>query len=251
VNYNVALNFTYAKNQIDFWDETPNIPEYQKSTGKQVDARLYYQADGVFNTQQELDSYPHWAGATLGDIKFVDYNGDGVINGDDRVRSNKSSVPPFVFGLTLGANWHNFDIMALLQGATGAQTYFWRERAGTAGNFYKWTYDHHWTPENSSVEYARINEREDQYWARDDNASQSSTYFLRNTDYLRLKNLEIGYTFNFQGLRNAGIQNLRIYVNGTNLLTIDKIKIQDPEASNNGKEYPQRRVLNFGASITF
>ena len=68
---------------------------------------------------------------------------------------------------------------------------------------------------------------------------------------MRLKNVEIGYTFNFPGVVKAGISNLRVYVNATNLFTIDGVKVQDPEANDTGREYPQRRVVNFGATITF
>ena len=249
VTYYASLNGTFAKNRIDFWDETPNTPDYQKSTGRVSDAELFYVADGVFNTQEELDSYPHWAGARLGDIKFVDYNNDGVIDGDDRIRVNKHKEPTLIAGVTLGANWNNFDIMALIQGAAGGHTYIWRERAGTAGNFYKWTYDHRWTEENPMIEHPRTYNREDEYWASE--GDRKNTYYLWNTDYQRLKNLEIGYTLNLPYLRNIGIQNLRIYTNGTNLVTLDKVKVQDPEQNNTGKDYPQRRMINFGASITF
>lgn len=255
VDYNASLNLTYAKNKIDYWDETPGVPEWQKSTGKSIGLEspkrddwknLYYVADGVFNTQEELDNYPHWANARLGDIKFVDYNGDGKIDADDRVRSNKTNEPRWVLGLTLGARWNNFDVMMLFQSGLGGETYIWRERAGEAGNFYKFMYENRWTEENPMVEHPRTYNRDTEYWV-----SNRNTYYLFNTDYLRLKNMEIGYTFNFPGVKNAGIQNLRLYVNASNLFTIDGVKVQDPEASDTGREYPQRRVMNFGASITF
>jgi TonB-linked SusC/RagA family outer membrane protein len=249
VEYGASLNLTYAKNKIDFWDETPNIPDYQKSTGKMVNADLFYIADGVFNTQQELDNYPHWTGARLGDIKFVDYNNDGLINADDRVRLDKVKEPTFVFGITLNASWKNFDVMALFQGATGGHTYIWRERAGEAGNFYKYTYENRWTEENPMVEHPRTYNRENEYWASE--GDRKNTYYLWNTDYVRLKNLEIGYTFNFPAVRKAGIQNLRLYVNGTNLFTLDKVKVQDPEQNRTGKDYPQRKIMNLGVSVTF
>lgn len=246
VNYNVSLNMTYAKNKLLFWDETPGSPEYQKYEGSQVNTSLYYVADGVFNTEEELNSYPHWADARLGDIKFVDVNNDGKIDADDRVRSNRNGEPRFVAGLTLGANWNNFDIMMLFQAALGGQTYIWRERAGEAGNFYRDTYLNRWTEENPMVEHPRTYNRDTEYWV-----SNNNTYYLHNTDYLRLKNIELGYTFDFPGVKKAGISNLRVFVNATNLFTIDGVKVQDPEASNTGKEYPQRRVMNLGATITF
>ncbi|WP_303140415.1 TonB-dependent receptor [uncultured Parabacteroides sp.] len=247
VDYNASINMTYAKNKILFWDEVPGVPAYQQSTGHLANTDLYYVYDGVFKDQAEVDAtQAKWSGARPGDIKFKDVNGDGKIDADDRVRSNRNSEPKFVAGITLGANWNNFDIMMLFQGALGGETYVWRERAGEAGNFYKETYENRWTPENPSSVHPRIFNRENEYWV-----SNRNTYYLKNTDYLRLKNVELGYTFNFPGVAKAGISNLRVYVNATNLFTIDGVKVQDPEANDTGREYPQRRVVNFGASITF
>lgn len=247
VDYNASLNMTYAKNKILFWDEVPGVPEYQQSTGHMSDTKLYYVYDGVFKDQAEVDATEaKWGGARPGDIKFKDVNNDGKINADDRVRSNKNGEPTFVAGVTLGARWNNFDLMMLFQGAVGGQTKIWRERAGEAGNFYKMTYDNRWTPENPSSVHPRIYNRDTEYWVSNDN-----TYYLYNTDYLRLKNIELGYTFNFPGVKKSGITDLRVYVNATNLFTIDGVKVQDPEATDTGKEYPQRRVMNFGVSVTF
>ena len=136
--------------------------------------------------------------------------------------------------------------MLLFQGAVGGQTYIWRERAGEAGNFYRDTYLNRWTEENWQVEHPRTYNRDTEYWV-----SNQNTYYLHNTDYLRLKNLEFGYTFNLPGVRNVGISNLRVFMNASNVFTIDNVKVQDPEANNTGKDYPQRRVFNWGASITF
>lgn len=250
VNYDVTFNMTYAKNKLLFWDETPGIPEYQVRTGYPVNTELWYIADGVFNTQEELDSYPNWPNARTGDIKFIDTNKDGVINANDRVRSDKNSEPRFVFGTTLGLSWNNFDVRALLQGATGGITYIWRERAGEAGNYYKFMYDKRWTEENPMVEHPRAYNRENEYWAKE-GTDQKNTYYQFKTDYLRLKNLELGYTFNYPGIHNIGIQELRLYVNGSNIITFDNVKVQDPEANSTGREYPQRRIWNFGVSVTF
>jgi len=255
VGYNLALNISYARNKILFWDETPGIPEYQKATGNPIPTNgsytalsngsgLYYKADGVFNTQAELDGYPHWSGAQLGDIKFVDVNGDGKIDADDRIRSKKNEVPRAVLGFTLGLDYKGFDIMALFQSGLGAETYCmtW---SGTVGNFLQEYYDKRWTPQNATSENPRTYERENQYWI-----SNRNTYFLRNTDYLRLKNLEIGYTLPVD-LKPYGIQKLRFFATGQNLFTIDNVP-GDPE--NTDKDYnafPLRKYYNFGVSATF
>ena len=244
--YNVSLNTTYAKNKILFWDETPGIPEWQQSTGKPTGTVLYYIADGVFKDQAEVDAYPHWSGTRPGDIRFLDYNKDGKINADDRVRSKKNAEPRLIVGLNLGAQWKNFDLMVLFQGAMDGETYIWRERAGEAGNFYKMTFDNRWTPENPSSIYPRVYNRENEYWV-----SNRNTYYVYPSDYMRLKNMELGYNFNIPFIKKAGIADMRVFVNTTNLFTIDKIKVQDPEGDNTGQNYPQRKVTNVGISLTF
>ena len=224
VDYGASLNVTYAKNKILYWDETPGVPEYQQSTGRPVNTSLYYVYDGVFYDQADVDATKaKWPGARPGDIKFKDINGDGKIDANDRVRSTKNTEPRFVAGLTLNAAWNNFDVMLLFQGAFGGETYIWRERAGEAGNFYRTTFENRWTVENPSHKHPRIYNRENEYWV-----SNQNTYYLYNTDYVRLKNVELGYTFNFPSVQKAGISNLRVFVNATNLFTIDGVKVQDP-----------------------
>ena len=249
-NYGVALNMTYARNKLLFWDETPGIPEYQRRTGKQVNTELRYIADGVFRTQAEVDSYPHWANARPGDIRYVDINGDGVINSDDRVRNEKNADPRLIIGLNPTFNWNNFDVNMLFKAALGGVTYIWRERAGEAGNFYKFMYTNRWTEENPNTDHPRAYNRENEYWARG-SGSEGNTYYQFNTDFLRMSNFEVGYTFNLPAIRKIGIQNLRIYVNGSNIFCIDGVKVQDPEAEDVGNRYPIRRQWNFGGTITF
>ena len=246
VQYNVSLNATYARNKILFWDETPGAPAWQVSTGLPVSTSLYYVADGIFHNQAEIDAYPHWEGAQPGDIRFKDINNDGKIDADDRIRSDKNEEPRFVAGLTLGLNWKNWDLMALFQGATGGQVYI-QTWSGTIGNFLKEYYDQRWTPDNPTANGPRTYEREDQYWI-----SNKNTYFLRKGDYLRLKNVELGYTFSVDELKKAGISKLRIYGDATNLFTLDHVKVADPEARDvNLEAYPQRRIINFGVQATF
>lgn len=255
VEYELGLNMSYARNKILFWDETPGIPEYQKSTGKPVPtsgtlanlinrAGLYYKTDGVFNTQEELDNYPHWTGARLGDIKFVDYNNDGKINADDRVRSDKNQTPRLVTGFNVGLSWNHFDMAMLFQAAFGAETYV-QTWSGTVGNFLKEYYDQRWTPENPTSEHPRTYERERQYWI-----SNANDYFLRSSDYLRLKNMEIGYTIPTD-MRRYGISKIRIFANGQNLFTIDGLPGDPENTASSFDYYPQRKYFNCGISATF
>lgn len=265
VDYYVSFNMTYARNKIVYWDETQNIPHYQYSTGKSVNNKLYYVADGIFHNQAEINNYPTWGeqlnadGKPLvdengnkktstvpGDIRFKDINGDGKIDADDQVRSDKNEEPRLVAGLTLGANWKGWDIMVLLQGATGGQMYI-ETWSGLQGNYLKSFYDKRWTSENPNANGPRTYDRENQYWIDHDN-----TYFVKNANYLRLKNIELGYNFTFEGLKKAGISKLRLYSNATNVFTIDGVKDADPEQrSSSLEDYPLRRVINFGIQATF
>ncbi|NJK97650.1 MAG: TonB-dependent receptor [Bacteroidales bacterium] len=155
--YDVSVNGSYSKNKIIYWDETPGRPEYQQSTGKPMppdpnnpDGNMYYEAIGIFKDQAAIDAYPHWAGAQPGDIIFKDVNNDDVIDGLDRVRSEKNNMPRFTGGLSVNLQYKQFDLAMLFQGATGAQQYVSAE-SGEIGNYYKDFADNRWTPENQPM----------------------------------------------------------------------------------------------------
>ncbi|MEN8201640.1 MAG: TonB-dependent receptor [Bacteroidota bacterium] len=244
VRYNISLNGSYARNEILFWDETPGIPEYQQSTGQPMGAELYYEAIGVFETQADVDAYPHWAGAQAGDVKFRDVNDDGVIDGLDRVRQDKSGLPFFTGGLSASLYVSNFDISLLFQGVSGAVAYISPE-SGEIGNYYNDHAVNRWTPDNPSSEYPRAWNRDNEYWR-----SQGNTYWLHNTDYIRLKNIEIGYNLPSRAVNAIGISRLRVYANGLNLFTLSKEKLIDPELTS-GQAYPLQRIVNLGLTLTF
>lgn len=247
ISYQVGLNGGYAKNKILFWDEPPGAPEWQQSTGRPINSGLYYQAIGIFADQAAVDAYPHWAGARQGDIIFEDYNNDGVIDADDRVRHDKSNVPTFSGGLSASLQYKGFDLSLLFQGAAGATRYVNTE-SGDIGNFRKVFYDNRWTEDNPNADWPRTYNRGNEYWR-----SQGNTFWLYNTDYIRLKNLEIGYSLPATMLGKAGIQKLRFYLSGFNLLTfMRELKDFDPEIiRSDGREYPNQKIINFGVNATF
>lgn len=255
-HYSASVNGGYAKNKIVFWDETPGAPEYQKSTGAPVGAFLAYQYDGVFADQAAVDAnkidYSDVTGQIRpGDMKFKDINGDGKITGDDQVRLDKTGDPSFTTGLNLNVDYKGFDLSVLFQGAFGGLQYIGLTESGDIGNFTKYAYDHRWTIDNHSSEYPRLANRNNTYYT-DMAVAGNNTYWLRNNNYVRLKNLELGYTLPADLLEKAGISRLRFFVNGLNLITWDKIKIWDPEStSSNGQYYPQAKIINFGLSVQF
>lgn len=255
--YNISLSGGYAKNKITFWDETPGSPEWQQSTGKpiptgsNVSTDLYYEAIGIFKDEAHVNSYPHWENARPGDIIFRDVNDDGVIDGLDRVRNEKNNIPRFTGGLNLGINYKQFDLSALIQGAAGAVRYISTE-SGQIGNFLKDFYDNRWTPDNPDANGPRAYNRDAEYWRNNRN-----TYFLQKSDYARLKTLELGYSLPAYLNEKIGVDNLRVYLSGYNLLTFSPyIKDFDPESeqtniSGQSQPYPAQRVVNAGISVTF
>jgi hypothetical protein len=171
---------------------------------------------------------------------------DGKITPDDQVRTNATNIPLFQGGLNLGASFKNFDLTVLFQGAAGAKQYIGTGEMGNIGNYLTEIYQNRWTVENPSSVHPRIANRADQYY------SGNNTYWLRSSDYIRLKNMEIGYTVPATIGSKIGISNLRFYLNGLNLFTIDKLKVYDPETDNaNGQYYPQSRIVSGGLSVSF
>lgn len=256
--YNISVSGGYARNKITYWDETPGIPDYQRSTGKSVPTDptdlsrdLFYEAIGVFKNQEEIDAYPHWENARPGDIIFKDVNGDGVIDGLDKVRNSKNNIPRFTGGLNLGVNYKQFDLSALFQGAAGAVRYISVE-SGYIGNFTKDFYDNRWTEENPNSKGPRAYNRDAEYWRNNRN-----TYFLHKSDYIRLKTLELGYTFPASINEKLRIRGLRVYVSAYNLLTFSPdLKDFDPESESRtiggeDQPYPAQKVVNAGISLNF
>ena len=244
LGYDLSLNGSYAKNKVNFTFDTPGIPEYQKAQGKPMNAGLNYVSIGIFKDAEAVSSYPHWAGAQPGDIIFKDVNNDGVIDGLDRVRDSKNNLPRFIGGFNANLYFKQFDLSALFQGAAGAIVYLGVE-SGDIGNYYKEFADKRWTPENTNATWPRAWNRDNEYWR-----NQGNTFWEFSTDYIRLKSLEIGYTLPLSVNQTFGISRFRIYVSGQNLITLDKIKLIDPEVDA-GTSYPLQRIVNLGITLTF
>jgi len=254
--YQVSANGSFAKNHIKFWDETPGVPDYQKSTGSPMNARLYYNAIGVFKDQAAVDAYPHWANARPGDIIFEDVNKDGSIDGLDKVRSKKTTIPTFTGGFNIDLQYKKFYATILFQGATGAERSY-RIFQGEAGNFMYNEIKDRWTPENPSSTHPRVNNRSLEYWMTD--GEPNNTYYVRSSDYLRLKNIEIGYNVPDNLTKKLGLQALRIYASGQNFLTFTGMKDFDPESPDdasgsiwvNSEVYPLNKTTTIGLNVTF
>jgi TonB-linked SusC/RagA family outer membrane protein len=244
--YDLSVNGSYAKNKITFSFDTPGIPDYQLSEGMPMNAVLSYQVIGVFKDAAQVAATPHWGSAQPGDLIFKDVNDDKKIDGLDRVMEDKTNLPTFIGGFNAVVNYGKFDLSVLIQGAAGATVYL-NPESGDIGNYYaSWVKDR-WTPENTDASWPRTFNRANEYWSP---GNQRNTFWLFSTDYIRLKNMEFGYTLPTSITRKLAIQNLRLYVSGQNLLTLSKMKEIDPEV-NGGTSYPLTRVVNLGVTLTF
>lgn len=252
--YNFSVNGSYAKSRVDYIDEVMggDIQNYQIITGKPIPNNirnpyydLYYQAIGIYKDQAQIDATPHWADARPGDIIFQDVNGDKKIDGKDMVRSEYSNIPRFTGGLNIDLKYRHFDLSVLFQGAAGAKQYY-LPYSGLLGNYPKDFADNRWTPNNTDATYPRAFNMSE-YWY-----VQRNTFFLHSTDYLRLKNVVLGYTTSSRLNKLLKIESIRFYVSANNLYTWTNFKNFDPEMANErGRNYPLQRVLNAGLTLTF
>jgi TonB-linked SusC/RagA family outer membrane protein len=243
--YNIDANIAYARSKIVFMDETPQAEPYQSQTGMPVGASLFYKADGIFNTQEELDEYPSANGTKVGDIKIIDMNDDGEINSQDQFRFDKSSTPEYVFGLNMGFQYMNFDMSMFFQGQANAYNYD-DTFAGLGGT----TFDNamlaraedRWTVDNPDGTMPRANAFQPGW----------TTFFLYDATFIRLKTFELGYSLPQSLVSRIAFDEIRFYVSAFNLLTWAKeIKWSDPEISGNSLYYPQQRVINLGLNVKF
>lgn len=258
VNYSVGGNFTFARNKIVEMAEAEGTSEYMRQTGRPINGYYGYKTDGIFQSQEEIDSYAKQEVAgvgyetQIGDIKYVDVDGNGVVNSDDMTYLGYGNIPEIIYGINGSLNWKNFDFSFLMQGAANAQVYL---KGGiilpyfNQGNLPQFWVNEAWTEENPSNRYPRLAESVHNFPATDVPGVQT---YLYNASYLRLKNIEVGYTFPTSWLSRIGVTNARVYVNAQNLFTISNVPQIDPEnTEQEGWTYPQMKSFNFGLSLQF
>ncbi len=247
--YRVNGNLMYAKNTIIYMDEAP-WPEghdYMKQEGHPMGASLYYVVGGINKTEEDLTNHHQMSGATLGDFWFEDLDGDNEITNLDRMRMDYTVVPQMVFGTSVDITWRNFDFSMLLQGQALARYYYSPMMDPVSGNLDRFAAENAWTKDNPDSDQPRIGS------TVSNGGVNRSSFYSRNAAFLRLKNLEIGYTIPMNRLvPKLGVSGLRFYVAGYNLLTLSELKFVDPETSDEGYQtYPQMRIINTGVKLTF
>ncbi len=276
LGYNISGNLTYVKNEvIELGDnQTPIISGYfgnqthRTQVGESIGHFFGYQTDGIYQSDAEAAAGPEdelSSGRQAGDVKFVDANGDGVITPLDRV--NLGSPQPTVFyGLNFGFDYGGFDLGIFMQGASGLKVFnnvrrTMESQTGLSNQFA--TVADRWTSSNPSNEIPRATSSDP------NNNNRFSDRWVESANYLRLQNIQLGYTFGskaIQGFANGFIQGLRLYVSATNLATFTKYSGLDPEVTRgfsfqkgeqplaSGQDdgfTPAPRIVQFGARVSF
>ena len=248
--YTIGGNFTYVRNKILFIDEPENVPSWQRRTGLPIGQFFGYIAQGLYMTQKEIDESPKINGVEpqLGEIIYKDINGDGVITPEDQTSIGHSRNPEIMYGINLSAKFKGFDVSALIQGAGNSNVYFdysaaWPFIYGSSAldNILN-----RWTPDNPNPTYPRLTTFKYEY------NEETSSYWLRNAAYWRVKNIQAGYTLPKPILQKLGMETLRIYIGATNPYTRSKFKDWDPEAPSGAGFYsPQLKITTVGITANF
>ncbi len=245
LKYRIGGQFTYAKNEIVFVDESPFVPDYQKVEGSPIDYLLVYEADGLYQNQEQIENSPHFPDAKPGDVRFVDVNNDGSITADDRILLPKGPTPRIVYGFSLGASWKGIELNAFFQGQSGASTIYrpWDVNQDS------WYFENRWMSEEATP-----NAQSPAAWDMSSSTIQEvSTIWVRDNHFLRIKNVELAYTLPERLTSQIRISNLRVFASAFNLGFIyNSVGLYDPESpSDTGWYYPQQRVISSGLSVTF
>jgi hypothetical protein len=256
------FNYTYAKSKWDVYEEPDNsLTPWLSHVGTSVNQTWGYVAERLFVDDKDVlnsptQSFGNYMG---GDIKYKDINGDDRITSLDRVPIGYPTTPEVIYGFGLSTGYKGLDFSFFFQGL-GRES-FWINARKTSP-FLDTDDDGNVTSKNALLKvYA------DNYWSEDNrnvqalwprltasllqNNTQTSTWFMRDGSFLRLKSLEFGYTVPAQYQKKLYVSNLRLYFSGTNLLTFSKFKLWDPEMAGDGMKYPIQRVLNIGVQLSF
>ena len=250
-------NFTFNRNRLIYNDQPSQVEEYLNEVGFAYGQRKGLIACGLFKDQADIESWPTQTFGEVqpGDIKYKDINGDGQVDQYDKVAIGYTTIPEINYGFGLSIGYKGFDASVFFNGVDhvsrqigGSNLYGASSSPQLTGQVFKDVAKNHWTVENQNTNapYPRLGT------TRSNNNVQTSDYWTRDMSFLRLKNAEIGYTFPKKWTKKAGIQALRLYVSGTNLLTFSGFKLWDPELDTAyGTKYPITRNISLGLNINF
>lgn len=254
--YNISGNLSWSRARWKHYEEQDYTDADQKrlyqQSGKWTDQVYGYKSDGLFTSQEEIDkltfTYPAGNdGLRPGDIRYVDVNGDGKLDYKDQENIGVGTVPHWMVGSSINLKYKSFDLSALLQGAFGYYNYITLLQGNQ--NYSDIVYKLRWSEKDNSADafYPRLGGAASN--------SYTSDHYYRKAQYLRLKTLAIGYSVPRYLLQKLKIQDVRVYVAGTNLYTLNSLKKfgVDPEAPSGSSSiyYPQMRTISLGVNVSF
>lgn len=266
--YYVRFNAGFARNKIlDMMEIDREVP-WMRRTGCRVGEHFVYEVDHFVKDQAEADKlnamnngtgFQPWGKLAPGDVVYKDLNGDGKIDDQHDLKPmGNPKIPELQFGLPIGFSYKGWDLSLLFQGAalsslqlSGPAVYDFPTMGSQGNNMGKVKGMHldSWTPENPNAKYPALH-----LGNHPNNKNDASSLFLYDASYLRLKNIEIGYSLPQKWIQKVHLQQVRFYLQGMNLLTFDKLGDvnMDPETGDgDGSWYPIQRVYNFGVNVTF
>ena len=251
--YSLRGNFTFAKNTIIENDEPAPRFSYLSRKNLPLGQNFSFVDDGFFKDADDIATSPYQSFGTPrpGDVKYRDINGDGIIDSYDQIAVGFPRLPQISFGFGGTVGFKGFDFSAYFTGAartsiflSGISMWPFYEGLGV-NNILTEYYANRWTPENNNAKYPAIDV------GNNPNNFINSTMWMKNGNYLRLRNLEIGYTIPKSLTTRVGVGNSRFFINGMNLYTWDHIKIIDPESNDGTGGYPLQRSFNLGLQVDF
>lgn len=247
-NFDINLNLSDVKNNVVDLKGVNRTGLTVSREGSPINSIYGLETLGFFQSAEEVENHAtQFGNIEAGDIKYKDQNSDGIINDDDNVIIG-STIPRYTYGGILNASYKGFDFNILIQGVGKADGYLYQQgimpffNGGTVQEQHK----DYWTPENTDATFPRLTISEA-------NSEKNSSFWLKDASYLRIKNLQIGYSLSKNTIDKIGLNRLRFYLNGQNLFTVDDFwKGYDVEAPvGRGDVYPQVRVYGFGLEINF
>lgn len=263
--YSIGAGASYSVNKILYMDEPENPYYWMNRTGYSYGQYKGYHTDGFYNNDEEAMNRPYITTdgnkVQAGDIRYIDLNGDGIIDSKDVAPIGYSNLPRYTFNGNLTLGYKGFLISALFTGAAQgsmpiASHYMLNPFYMQTGSAQGFHYDGRWTPEKAAagkkITWPRASLRNE-----DTQNGLMNELYLQSTDFFRLKNLEVSYTFKSRLLQKAKISAIRVYANGNNLFTVSKmLPGYDPEQSDSGGAadgylYPLTRSYNMGVNIQF
>ncbi len=251
-DYNVSFNIGTSSNKVLDWGDESTLPEGQRRAGKPFSVWMLYEADGLFQSYEEIANWPvdqdGKKNSTLapGDIKYLDQDGDKALTINDMIYIKDSTLPEVNYGFNIGGSWKGIHLNLSFQGAGGYNqmiSELYTLENSSLQRFQDYHYTDTWTPENPGASYPRV-----KFASTGDNNRRNSTFWLKKCNYLRLKAVTVGYSIPSSILRKTKLSSVDLSFQASNLCTWSSLHNMDPESL---RGYPLQRSYGFSLAFGF